>query len=56
VLLVLARRLLAGQQTYGRLALTHDARNRRRKMAEEVNSGARACFNTPDPMVQPQNE
>ena len=36
VLLVLARRLLAGQHAYGRLDLAHDARDFRRERAEEL--------------------
>jgi len=35
-LLVLARRLLAGQRTYGRLDLAHDGRSWRRERAEEL--------------------
>jgi hypothetical protein len=36
VLLVLARRLLAGQRTYGRLDLARDARDWRKEAAEEA--------------------
>ncbi len=36
VLLVLARRLLAGQRGYGRLDLSKDARDWRRERAEEL--------------------
>lgn len=36
VLLVLARRLLAGQRTYGRLDVAHDGRDWRRERAEEL--------------------
>ena len=36
VLAVLARRLLAGQQAYGRLDALHDRRDWRRERAEEL--------------------
>jgi hypothetical protein len=36
VLLVLARRLLAGQRAYGRLDVAHDGRDWRRERAEEL--------------------
>jgi hypothetical protein len=36
VLLVLARRLAAGQRTYGRLDVAHDQRDWRRERAEEL--------------------
>jgi hypothetical protein len=36
VLLVLARRLLAGQATYGRLDLVHDGRDWRRERGAEL--------------------
>ena len=36
VLLVLAKRLLAGQRAYGRLDLAHDARDWRKERADEL--------------------